>query len=175
MTQRTLLSQLVSYSWNNLGSCSYCLRTAFRTAMAGWCLTLLIAALGWSAVLPSGVSSVAVSVAIIGAVTLTALWMAHLVVYVRKATVAKIRREIVQPPATVSRRTMLTLFARTLGATALMSAVPAFGQDSCPGGTSACGQFCNDVERGQVECEFSRPCYDRQGRCFCVNRGGECD
>jgi hypothetical protein len=47
--------------------------------------------------------------------------------------------------------------------------------DECPGGISACGQFCNDIERGNVPCEDSRPCYDKQGRCFCVNRNNECD
>jgi hypothetical protein len=170
-----VLDRFVSYAWDNLGSCSFCIRTAFRAAMAGWCLTLLVAALGWSAILSPGIISTVVPLAITGAVALTALWTAHLFVHARKVTLAE-SREIVQPQAAVSRRAMFPLFVRTLGAAAVMSAAPAFGQaGDCPGGTSACGQFCNDIERGQFQCEFSRPCYDRQGRCFCVNRDGECD
>jgi hypothetical protein len=112
------------------------------------------------------------ALAIIGTVALTALWTAHLVVYVRKVTLAK-RSEIVQSQAAVSRRAMITLFVRALGAGAVMSASPASAQ-ACPGGTGACEQFYNDIERGQFPCEFSRPCYDSQGRCFCINPNQEC-
>jgi hypothetical protein len=172
---RYAFERLFSYAWDNLGTCSFCIRTAFRVAVSAWCLALLVASLGWSAILSPETISAVVPLALIGAVALTMLWIAHLVVYVRKVTVAKSRRDMVQAQPAVSRRAMFILFARALGAAAVMSAVPAFGQDDCPGGTSACGQFCNDIERGQFECEFSRPCYDREGRCFCVNRGGECD
>lgn len=172
---RYVLHRFYSYAWDNLGNCSFCIRTAFRISMAGWCLALLVAAFGWSTIPSPTISWAVVILANTGAVALTALWVAHLVVYVRKSTLAERSRQVVQAQAQMSRRTMFTLFARTLGAAAVMSAVPAFGQDSCPGGTSACGQFCNDIQRGQFECQFSRPCYDRQGRCFCVNRNGECD
>ncbi len=48
-------------------------------------------------------------------------------------------------------------------------------KDDCPGGTSSCGQFCNDIERGRFDCELSRPCYDIKGHCTCVNPDDECD
>ena len=125
---RYALDRFVSYAWDNLGNCSFCIRTAFRAAMAGWCLTVLVAALGWSAILSPGIISAVVPLAIVGAVALTALWTAHLVVRASKVTLAE-SPKIVQRQVAVSRRAMFPLFVRTLGAAAVMSAAPAFGQD----------------------------------------------
>jgi len=54
---------------------------------------------------------------------------------------------------------------------AVESLVHRVAQDPyCPGGISACGQFCNDIDAGKIDCDSSAvPCYyDTEGHCDCV-------
>lgn len=135
------LGRVVSYAWDNLGNCSFCIRAAFRAAAAGWGVTLLVAALGWPAIL---------TLAIIGATALTVLWAAHLLVHARKIILAE-SLEVVQPEVLVSRRATFPLFIRTVCAAAVMSAAPALADHvECPNGVGACGNNCGPCYR---------PCY----------------
>jgi hypothetical protein len=160
---RVLHRYLSAVLWDNLGNCSICIRTAFQTAAAGWGLTLLFAALGWSQLL---------LLSIVGAITLTSLWMAHLLVHARKITILAEREDKNQSTTAVSRRAVLPLFVRTLGAAAVLSATPAFAQPfPCTAGTGSCQQD------GCPEC--TRPCYVRgstglPGCIKCTGCGSNC-
>ena len=63
------LKRSTAFLWGNLGHCPNCVRKAFLAAASACCLALLIAVSNWSNLLP---------VAMIGAVGLTMLWVAHL-------------------------------------------------------------------------------------------------
>lgn len=152
------LRDVFSFAWNNLGNCSHCIRSAFRAAVAGWFLSFVILILGWVSVLPL---SIAVSLA------LTALWLAHIVVHTRKATLASSNSQL-DSSAVMSRRAVFPLFLRALCAAAAMSVMPAFAQQPCPNGTGGCG---ND---GCSDCY--RPCYGNDARpcVYCRSCGSDC-
>jgi hypothetical protein len=160
---------LMSFLWDKLGNCSICIRKAFQAAAAGWSLTLVFALLGWSQL---------VVLTTLGAITLTTLWLAHLLVHARKVIIVAESPDIIrsvlpvpggQSVETVSRRAMLPLFVRALCAAAVMSATPAFAQQ-CTAGTGSCEQD------GCPRC--SRPCYVRgntlSGCIRCRSCGSDC-
>lgn len=145
---RNALDRIVAFIWNNLGNCSTCMRTAFQAAVAAWSVTLFFRMMDWSDfVLPT----------FLGAIALTILWTAHVLVYARKAIILGQNgqdREVIQS-IEVSRRAALRLYLRILSASALLSATPAFAQFPCDAGTGSCTQ---------TPCESypcRRPCYVR--------------
>jgi len=152
------LGRLKSHVWNSLGSCSFCVRTAFRAAVAGWGITLLVAAVGGTTFF---------TLAIVGASALTALWLVHIVAYATKVTL-KEHRPSVHPQFAESRRAFFPLFIRTVCAIAIVSAAPARADHiPCPGGTGACGAGnCG---------ECYRPCYQGNTPCVrCYICGNDC-
>lgn len=155
---KNIFSALFSYAWNNLGNCSSCVHTAFKAAAGGWLLTALLTVVGWSALLP---------LTFVIAIGLTALWLAHLLVHARKVTVAATHQFVRQPESLVSRRTIFSLFVRTLFVTAVTSAVPALADHvDCPNGRGSCGSDCPDCYR---------PCWGGVTPCVrCRSCGNEC-
>jgi hypothetical protein len=161
---RDALSRMATFAWDNLGSCSVCMARAFQVAIAGWGVTLLLVILGWSQLL---------LLTFVGAIALTALWIAHLLVHARKVTILPENRNVIQPAVGVSRRAVLPLFVRTLWAAAVLSATPAFAQVECPGGTGACGGYQPNDPLPCGDCY--RPCYNGPTPCIrCRSCGNSC-
>ena len=153
------LGRLKSYAWDKLGSCSFCVRSSFRAAAAGW---------GVAVVAAHFLGSTFFTLATVCAAALTALWLAHLLAYARRVTLAPNGQ--LQPQFAESRRAFFPLFIRTVCAMAVISAVPARADHiPCPGGSGACGAG------GCPEC--SRPCYQGNAPLKCVkcySCGGNC-
>jgi len=74
-TMTKAVRQISAFLWGSLGHCSVCIRKAFLAAAVAWSLTGLIAVSGFSPVLLP---------AVVGAVGLTLLWVAHLLVFARR-------------------------------------------------------------------------------------------
>jgi hypothetical protein len=153
------LRRFAAYLWENVGNCSICIRSAFQAAAATWILTLLFSLLNWSAFF---------LLTFLLAVALTSLWMAHLLVYAQK--VASIADHVTR--AEVSRRAMLPLFVRTLGAATVFSITPTFAQiNPCTAGTGSCGQLSGDMNCP----DCYRPCYNGPSPCIrCRSCGPTC-
>lgn len=155
---RNALNQLAAVIWNNLGECGFCIRKVFQVAIAVWCLALLFELLNWSELFV---------LALVGAIALTVMWVAHLLVHARKVTILAEKEDINRTPAAVSRRALFPLFIRTLYATVLLSTTPAFSQGfPCTNGTGACEQD---------NCPHcTRPCYGPGGCIKCRSCGADC-
>ena len=142
MSMLKMLQQLPSYLWANLGHCPICTRKAFLTAAGAWMAMALSAGLGE----PSWF----VSLLETGAVGLTALWVAHLAAFAKRA-------EVVTRGAgpDLVRRAVIPTFARTLAAAAIASTLPRVAlagpttiQCSCTGGKTTSG--CCPTEDGNL-------------------------
>lgn len=147
------MQHLAASLWKNLGYCSNCIRKAFLTAASAWGLALLIALSDWSNLLP---------VAVFGAVGLTMLWIAHLVGFARKVTVATVSGKVNM--ATPSRRAVLPLFARALAFAAFASAMSrqAFADSPCGGWYNA---LCPPCERRVTVNSPCLPCHSCGANC----------
>jgi hypothetical protein len=117
---------------SNLGHCTKCMRTSFVAAVAAW--TLFIAAY---ATAPSAIATLAD----LAAISLSALWLAHIIVFAGKATIstaasARDDKRASRIP-TLSRRELVPIFLRTLAFGAVITTAPraitsAFGQAQGP-------------------------------------------
>lgn len=166
------LKRSTAFLWGNLGHCPNCVRKAFLAAASAWCLALLIAMAKWPNILP---------VAMIGAVALTTLWVAHIFAFARKVTVATESRK--PNLATPSRRALWPLFVRAAAFAAFASALPGSmiaadlrprPLDSPCGGWPDQGLPCGPCERRNTPaspCERCHSCPDGQGG-YCS--GGTC-
>ena len=141
---RGCCSRLTAWVWSNLGSCPYCIRSAFRAAMLSWVLVGLVQAMAVSR--PLG------DVAIIAACTLTALWLTHLLVYAsRVCTGTPCSRQTASYHGALSRREMLPIFVRALGATAIATSIPSLAWAECD---QAAAERCqSDVANCRTHCE----------------------
>jgi len=144
---------LAPFLWRHLGHCSSCIRKAFQAATCAWTAALLLLGLDWPRFLPA---------IVIIALGLTALWVAHLVAYAGKATLAEKSDSSAENDnayiTTSSRRDLLPLFARALAVAALTSAAPTLALADGP-----CGGQCGDIQCRPC----FRPVYDGQGGCNC--------
>jgi hypothetical protein len=154
-TMTKAVRQVLAFFWGSLGHCSVCIRKAFLTAAAAWSLTGLIAGSELSPVfLP----------AVVGAVGLTALWVAHLLVFAGRFSQRERKpdRAIQSANAAVearSRRVVLSLFSRALIFGALVSAAP----------RQANARYARSGGCGREDClPCWRPFYKRQGGYDCV-------
>jgi hypothetical protein len=134
----------------NLGHCTECMRTSFVAAVAAW--TLFIAAY---ATAPSAVATLAE----LAAISLSALWLAHIIAFAGKATISKAASagddERASRMPALSRRELVPIFLRTLAFAAVITASPssipsAFGQvqgpcDRCSRykGSTTCWTCCS--------------------------------
>jgi hypothetical protein len=153
----TINKRIVSMIYSELGDCMVCIRTAFQCAAFSWLIAALLLLFGWSTL------SVLAAIAALG---LTVLWAAHLLVHASKTAVEK--NVSLEPKSGHSRRAVLPIFLRTLGAAAVLSANPALADVNCPHGTGACGQDnCPDCYRacygGPSPCVRCRACGNNCG------------
>jgi len=143
------IQELAAFIWSNLGYCPNCMRKAFLTALIAWGMVVIIALLHWSVLVP---------VAIISAVGLTTLWVAHLVAFDGKATVAvEISKSNTEY---LSRRTLLPIFVRALAFAAFASSMSrsAFAESPCGGWDNLpCGR-CQRRNTVSSPCEYCHSC-----------------
>lgn len=92
-----------------IGSCSRCMRMAFKAAILGW--------VGWFAIEMTVDSALPVFAGLAVAVGLTGLWLAHL-------SVMSARWARAATPVDPRRRRLVSMFVRALALTAAASAVP---------------------------------------------------
>ena len=142
-------------SW---GTCSFCMRAAFRATLVACVLSIIAAA--------SNVPKQFEIVAFGGAILLASIWVAHIVAYaLREATrnldgpIGSARpSETIELPAT--RRRALEVFGRTLVFTAILTALPssnahAEDDDPCSPGVCKDPKFpncCHNPARGETFC-----------------------
>ena len=103
--------------WASLGSCVYCIRSAFRAAMIAWGLSSLI----WA----SGVSGLLATLIGVVACALTVLWLAHLLAHAFKASGPG---TACGSSARLSRR---AVFVRAFAAAAVITSVPRLALGEC--------------------------------------------
>ena len=103
----------------NLGRCPKCMRISFLASLAAWALLVAVNLIDDQ--------SAFTAVATISALAFTVLWIAHLVAYATRAAMGsdKPNDRSVEPTAVLSRRQIIPIFARALGAVALSTALPA--------------------------------------------------
>jgi len=149
------MKTLANYVWAQLGRCPYCMRMSFIYAITG----IAIAAAS-SLFLPK----IAVALIALCAVALTALWLAHIIVYSFKTLARhnRIRPNESHTPS-ISRRKMFGTFAKTLATAALATAVPHVvlaGRGRSSKGVVFCcsnnGQTCYSNSDGQCrpKCDY---------------------
>jgi hypothetical protein len=102
--------------WAVLGQCPICMRKAFLAAVLTWCAVILfeLAFANNRGLLATG---------IIAAVSLTILWVGHLLAFAQKVTSAVAPGKTADTLAP-SRRDMISIFARAFAAAAAVSAGP---------------------------------------------------
>jgi hypothetical protein len=148
--------------WTTLGSCQYCMRTAFLYSLVAWSVATGMSLLS--------VNSNILYTAAVCALALTILWFVHILIFALKHSADKgtrILREDSDNGAIrfLSRRDAIPVFARVLmlaaaGTTVLPSMALACsvtcGNKSCDNGGCPAGQTC------YAECQNGVPyCYCR--------------
>jgi hypothetical protein len=120
----------------HLGRCPRCMRQSFIATLGAWAFTL------W-ALLSVGETVVTALMAAL-ALGLSALWIGHLIAFAARATPAFKERNKTDAASGegLSRRQLMPMFARTLGAAALATALPssAFAQDRINNCLTCCAQ-----------------------------------
>lgn len=137
---------------SKLGECSYCMRKAFQSAIGTFASVAVAIYLTAPTLIVLSLASLAV--------LLTLLWIAHLIAFAsRRANSHRL------PSGSVTRRSVVTTFARAFVGVALATSVPSRAvaancSVTCPNGTTA-----------------SRTCDDGKGcTCRCNNNGNAvCD
>jgi len=182
-----LFSRLSHGLTGRLGRCSRCMRTAFMGAAGAWVMAGLA-----SALLAPGLGLAAWGLAM----ALTALWMAHVWMFIRRSVRATAVRAAGRPIAEQQaelwpRRRLLAAFVRTLIFTAISSLVPrnAWAQEcncysendcSCPpdfpncvfnpsNGEAICCGYDNVGCAGPTQtwcCPPGTSCYGTEGECY---------
>ena len=149
----------------NLGHCAKCMRTSFAAAMAAWMIFVAAYVIAPSAI---------VMPAELIALSLSALWISHILVFAWKAVkwapaAAKIDKRASENPS-LSRRKFLPSFLRTLAIAAVMTASPgaivsAFGQAQGP--CDGCSRY-----RGSSTCWTCCSCQNSNCITGCKNTSG---
>jgi hypothetical protein len=130
--------------WSNLGSCSCCVRSAFRAAfvaciMAGLCQAISLPS---QFLILTGAAACA----------LTALWLGHLLAHaIRVSMNAGEWRTGQSSQKALSRRSVIPIFARALVTAAVAASVPTFAfaecdqaaAARCQGATANCRANCD--------------------------------
>jgi hypothetical protein len=157
----------VSYIYNNLGACTYCMRKAFLGAALAWSLVILAAIVNSPSVL--------FPATVLTAATLTGLYLTHLFVFATKASAVEYRRKGAyggqksEGMSEITRRGVLPLFAQALTFAAIATTIPMLGwagQDystcnsNCYNASLRCWSQCGRMDSG---CQSS--CDDTRARC----------
>jgi|GEM_PF-2902188 len=145
-----ILRSVQNFLNSNLGHCTKCMRTAFMATLAAW--TLFIVA--YVAAPPAIATLVELA-----AISLSALWLAHIIAFAIKTTLSATASAGDNEPASrlplTSRREIVPIFLRTLAFAAAITALPgvitsAYGQDQGPcdncsrfRGTQTCWTCCS--------------------------------
>lgn len=145
---------------SKLGRCSLCLRKAFQMSALAWALTLVL--------FVASSSSAIWRIAFVVSVSLTVLWIAHVLAFSARSTaLAPSRRS---ETFDAGRRRVWLIILRASGLAVLASATlrPAFAESPC-GGWPDQGLPCGPCERRNTvnsECEPCHSCgQDCQGNC----------
>jgi len=168
----------------NLGHCTKCMRTSFVTAVAAWTLFVVVFVAA-----PSEIATVAE----LAAISLSALWLAHIIAFAVKTTLsatasARYTKRASRLPL-MSRREIVPIFLRTLAFAAVITASPgaitsAFGQNQGPcdncsrfKGTQTCWTCCSCQNSNCITgCKsFTNP--DQYNTCIgnCATTLGNCN
>ena len=108
--------------WARLGSCLYCTRSAFRSALIAWGVSGIACAAGAGQGLPTLV--------VIAACALTGLWLAHLIAHALRAA----RPARYEARRGLSRR---AVFVSTFASAAVLSSAPRLAFAQCSDETAA--------------------------------------
>src|ERR1700687_3904635 len=133
----------------SFGRCPKCMRQSFLAALCAWTSVVALQ-------LFVGESTLTAT-AIVVALGLAALWVAHLVAYATRAVATpKVRRDRTAIQASLmSRRETIPAFARALGAIALATALPAttvFADAKCDCSRCSSDQYCCPTANGYCGC-----------------------
>src|SRR5208283_2834762 len=140
-----LKETLTGFLWGNFGHCRNCIRKAFLATAVAWASVLLIYVSGRSMLLST---FTAISV------TITLLWVTHLLVFARKRSLGVIRRK--SNNEVLTRRNAMGLFVRVLMGAALASALPGL---ALADGTGPCaGENCGKCFRPEYNDEGGWEC-----------------
>ena len=121
--------------WTGLGSCLYCIRGAFRAAMAAWSIAIVAQAIGAYQHLPVVIGTAACA--------LTGLWLAHLFAHGLKAYR---RGEAATGQRGFSRRAAIRAFVSATASAAIVTSIPHLAFAQCSDATAA---RCHSTE---LEC-----------------------
>jgi len=153
-TQTEAGKSFVRFLVQNLGRCPTCIRKAFLAAACSSALAFPLGALApdsWVA-----------TAALVAALTLTALWLAHIGALAVRLMIASKRSELAEAPAPLERRKFLADFARgaAVAITATTLAVKAstsLAQGRCDCSRCSSEQYCCPTAGGSCGC-FPFPC-----------------
>lgn len=157
---------------SRLGRCSRCTRSALLAALAAWGVALAVWHAGANPVLSMLCTAMALSLA--------ALWLAHLLAASIRATRFLEEHSRKRPDHPIagawSRRTLIVNFSRVLGLTALVSLAPrrwAFAQNC------QCETGCKPGYNVYLKQCFCCPdnttiCYDEASNWCCLEAGCDC-
>jgi hypothetical protein len=135
--------------WDSLGSCPRCIRDAFRAAFISWVLA------GVGQAIP--MTSQFLTLSKTAACTLTALWLAHLLAHALKVTIAARPEEKASAgQGSVSRRSMIPIFARALMAVAVATSIPTVVLAQCSEEAAARCQAAASNCRAKCDRAFHR-------------------
>jgi hypothetical protein len=140
------IAKLASQLDAKLGRCPRCMRQSFLAALAAWA----VAGIAW-AIFGSNIVAAA---AIIVALGLNALWIAHLIAHATRSVAASGAQRS-ERAAAMSRREIIPAFARALGAMALVTAWPAgaaFAANCCDCSQCRSDQVCCNTANGCCGC-----------------------
>lgn len=153
--------------WVNLGSCSFCIHSAFRAAFISW----VLASSGLAIPIPSPILTCILGIAC----AFTVLWSAHLLAHALKASIAARKQQWTSGnQADIPRRNMMPIFARAIVSAAVVTSIPTFalGQCNeaaaarCQAAASDCRAHCNRIfPRAEANHACYQECYANHASC----------